>query len=114
MTTSRQTKRAALAAIAAALAFAAPATAADGEYVPFVTDFPKPAAEYQPFVTDFPKPLVNDRVPLPAEPAAPGVAASESRDFGLAPAAVGVAIGLGLGLAALIVVTRRRNASLAR
>jgi hypothetical protein len=112
MSSANRRRLAAAPIAAAALAFAAPTGAA--EYEPFVTDFPKPAAEYQPFVTDFPKPLVNDRVPLPAEPAAPGVAASESRDFGLAPAAVGVAIGLGLGLAALIVVTRRRNASLAR
>jgi hypothetical protein len=26
------------------------------EFVPFVTDFPKPAAPFVPFVTDFPKP----------------------------------------------------------
>ena len=84
MTTTRQTKRAALAAMAAALAFAAPAAAADGEYVPFVTDFPKPA------------------VPLEV-PAAPGgptqVAANES---GLEWGSAAAGAGAGLGLAALV------------
>jgi hypothetical protein len=29
---------------------------ANDAFVPFVTDFPKPAAPFVPFVTDFPKP----------------------------------------------------------
>jgi hypothetical protein len=84
MTTSRQTKRAALAAIAAALAFAAPATAADGEYVPFVTDFPKPAVPVQ----------------VPAAPGGPTQVAADESGFQWGSAAAGA--GAGLGAAVLI------------
>lgn len=31
-------------------------SAKDAEFVPFVTDFPKPATPFVPFVTDFPTP----------------------------------------------------------
>ena len=84
MTTSRQTKRAALAAIAAALAVAAPATAADGEYVPFVTDFPKPAVPVQ----------------VPAAPGGPTQVAADESGFQWGSAAAGA--GAGLGAAVLI------------
>ena len=85
MTTSRQMRRASLAAIAAALTLAAPATAADKEYVPFVTDFPKPAVPIQ--------------VPTAPGARAP-VAAAEESGFQWASAAAGA--GAGLGLAVLV------------
>lgn len=84
MTTTRQTKRAALAAIAAALALAAPAGAADGEYVPFVTDFPKPAVPLQ----------------VPAAPGGPTQVAADESGFQWGSAVAGA--GAGLGLAALV------------
>ena len=93
MTTSRQMRRVSLAAIAAALTLAAPATAADKEYVPFVTDFPKPAAPIQ----------------VPTAPGAPAAATEES-GFQWSSAAAGAGAGLGLALLvglALAVRTRR-------
>jgi hypothetical protein len=49
-----------LAAVAAAGLAPTGSQAADpavtDEFIPFVTDFPKPAAPFVPFVTDFPKP----------------------------------------------------------
>jgi hypothetical protein len=94
MTTSRQTKRAALAAMAAALAFAAPAAAADGEYVPFVTDFPKPTVPIE----------------VPSTPVGPTQVVADESGFKWGSAAVGA--GAGLGLAALIglAVRTRRTA----
>jgi len=92
MGTSRHTKRAGFAAFATALALAAPATAADKEYVPFVTDFPKPAVP----------------APVPIAPASPTpVALAEESGFEWGSAAAGA--GAGLGLAALVglALTRR-------
>ena len=79
---------------------AGPAAPAHEEYVPFVTDFPKPVVtvhdEYIPFVTDFPK------------PAAPAAKADAS---GIDWGDLGVAGGIGAALAALagsgIALTRR-------
>jgi hypothetical protein len=84
MTTSRQMRRVSLAAIAAALALAAPATAADKEYVPFVTDFPKPAVPIQ----------------VPAAPGGPTQAPAGESGFEWGSAAAGA--GAGLGFAALV------------
>jgi predicted flap endonuclease-1-like 5' DNA nuclease len=78
------------------------AVAATGtQYVPFVTDFPKPAAEepFVSFVTDFRKPAA---APAPtAAPTTPSPApkASTSRiDWG----DVGIGSGIGAALAALL------------
>ena len=93
MTTSRQMRRVSLAAIVAALTLAAPATAADMEYVPFVTDFPKPAVPIQ----------------VPTAPGAPASATDES-GFQWSSAAAGAGAGLGLAVLvglALAVRTRR-------
>jgi hypothetical protein len=88
MTTSRHTKRAALVATVAALAFAAPATATDSEYVPFVTDFPKPAVPLE----------------VPAAPVGPTpIAADDGFAWGSAAAGAGAGLGvavlIGLGMA---------------
>lgn len=105
--TSSIARRRALAGTAAALALvlAPAATAAEDEYVPFVTDFPKPASAQQfvPFVTDFgmePRqpgrtvvigPLRPVPPTLPAPDAAPGRSWSD----------VGLGASLGLAGAAL-------------
>jgi hypothetical protein len=67
--------RALIVALAVAAALPGGASAAE-EYVPFVTDFPKPAERYVPFVSDFPQPVAPapdpaggttwDDVPAPA------------------------------------------------
>jgi hypothetical protein len=110
MYASRHMRSATSAAIAAAaLVLAAPATALDEHYKPFVTDFPKPVSQvYKPFVTDFPKPVA----PV-SSPTAPVVAAAEGGfDWGAAAAGAGA----GLGLAALLglaLVLRTRRPSIA-
>ena len=53
-----------LAAVVAGLAPDGPraaTSAKDAEFIPFVTDFPKPVEPFVPFVTDFPKPDRNER-----------------------------------------------------
>lgn len=97
MYASRHTRSATSAAIAAAaLVLAAPATALDDRYKPFLTDFPKSASQgYEPFVTDFPKPVP----PVAPSPTAPVVAPAEPGfDWGSAAAGAGA----GLGFAALL------------
>lgn len=77
------------------------AVAATGtQYVPFVTDFPKPAAEepFVPFVTDFRKPEAPSPAAAPTTPS-PAPKASMSRiDWG----DVGIGSGIGVALAALL------------
>lgn len=83
------------------------------EYVPFVTDFPKPAEQepYVPFVTDFPGPATSSGpagMPVAPDTRSPAPSASEL-DWG----SVGFAGGAGAALAALLtaawVVLRRRE-----
>ena len=84
----------------AALAEPSAATAgATTEYVPFVSDFPRPAEPYVPFVTDFPA------APAPASAPQP---VSGGTDWGGTPVE-GLAFALALLLAgAAVLVVRRR------
>jgi hypothetical protein len=85
------------------------------EYVPFVTDFPEPAAgtatpePFVPFVTDFPKPAGAPVPPAaPTTPSPTPKASASGIDWGDA----GIGSGVGAALAALLagsalVLTRR-------
>jgi hypothetical protein len=86
--------------------FGSSAVAATGtKYVPFVTDFPKPAAAepFVPFVTDFWKPAaapvpVADPTAAPTTPSSAPKASTSRIDWG----DVGIGSGVGVALAALL------------
>jgi MYXO-CTERM domain-containing protein len=95
-----RTTLAVLTATVVAAVGVAPAAAATDEYVPFVTDFPKPAERYVPFVSDFPEPVS----PAPApQPVADGI------DWAVPAQATVVALAALLTLAALAAARRRHH-----